>query len=86
MVDNEENQGQVFRRFPPPLEIAAAIPTFPQPRGERMGKWKSKSRIPTFPPHEYLYRIPITKETSGTEPHGSFRLILRLENAVFTVK
>ena len=53
-MENEENQEQVFRRFPPPLEIAAAIPTFPQPRGERMEKWKSKSRIPTFPRHENI--------------------------------
>ena len=28
-MENEENQEQVFRRFPPSLEIAAAIPTFP---------------------------------------------------------
>jgi hypothetical protein len=38
-----------FPRFPQPLEIALAIPTFPQPRDYREEKWKSKSRIPTFP-------------------------------------
>ena len=41
-----------------PLEIsptAGEIPTFPQlRRRERMEKWKTKSRFPTFPPHESL--------------------------------
>jgi len=47
-VENEENQNQVSLRFPPPLEIAAAIPTFPQPL-RRVEKWKTKSRFSTFP-------------------------------------
>jgi hypothetical protein len=39
-----------FPLFPQPLEIAkSAIPTFPQPGDDREEKWKSKTRIPTFP-------------------------------------
>ena len=62
-MENEENQKQVFHRFPQPLEIAkGAISTFPQParlgspiqkgkhkKRRTVEKWKSKSRIPTFP-------------------------------------
>ena len=49
-MDSEENQVQVFLRCPPPLEIAVAIPTFPQLRlAGAMEKRKSKSRIPTSP-------------------------------------
>ncbi len=47
-VENEENQTQVSLRFPQPLEIAGAIPTFPQLL-LRVEKWKTKSRFPTFP-------------------------------------
>jgi hypothetical protein len=32
-MESEENQKQVFPPFPPPLEIAAAISTFPPRRG-----------------------------------------------------
>src|SRR5947207_9583937 len=41
-----------------PLEISpktGEIPTFPQlRRRRRMGKWKTKSRFPTFPPPRFL--------------------------------
>jgi hypothetical protein len=50
-MENEENQNQVFRRFPQPLEIAkrdSHIPTATTTTA--VEKWKSKSRIPTFPP------------------------------------
>jgi hypothetical protein len=49
-MENEENQKQVFHRFPQPLEIARArFPHSHSPGGNREEKWKSKSRIPTFP-------------------------------------
>src|ERR1022692_2742782 len=58
-MDSEENQVQVSLRCPPPLEIAGAIPTFPQPRATTaMEKRKSNSRIPTFP-----RRFPLSRQT-----------------------
>src|ERR1700730_6163393 len=48
-MENEENQEQVFHRFPPPLEIAARFPHSHSRGNDREEKWKSKSRIPTFP-------------------------------------
>jgi len=48
-MENEENQEQVFHRFPPPLEIAARFPHSHSRGDDREEKWKSKSRIPTFP-------------------------------------
>jgi len=49
-MENEENQKQVFHRFPQPLEIAKArFPHSHSPDCDREEKWKSKSRIPTFP-------------------------------------
>ena len=41
-----ENQTQVFRCFPPALEIAAAIPTFPPPR-PLLDSFKKKKRKET---------------------------------------
>ena len=47
-MENEENQKQVFHRFPLPLEIAkGAISTFPQPR--RRAPWKSGNPKAGFP-------------------------------------
>jgi hypothetical protein len=61
-----ENQRQVFRKRPQPLEIAARFPHSHRPddyaelklQNEESGrfddaveKWKSKSTISTFPPH-----------------------------------
>src|SRR5260370_41986603 len=48
-MENEENQEQVFLRFPPPLGIAARFPHSHSRGNDREGKWKSKNRIPTFP-------------------------------------
>ena len=49
-MENEENQRQVFHRFPQPLQIAKArFPHSHSPGDSREEKWKSKSRIPTFP-------------------------------------
>jgi hypothetical protein len=49
-MENEENQKQVFPRFPQSLEIAKArFPHSHSPGYDREEKWKSKSRIPTFP-------------------------------------
>src|SRR5260370_26970375 len=39
----EENQKQVSLHFPPALEIAIAIPTFPPPR-TRLYSWKGESK------------------------------------------
>jgi hypothetical protein len=74
-VENEENPKQVSLRFPPPLEIAAAIPTFPQPL-RRVEKWKTKGRFPTFPLVVYVSQIQIRKEAwrriAPLPPSGSF--------------
>ena len=48
-MENEENRKQVFPRFPQPLEIATRFPHSHSPDDDRVEKWKSKSRIPTFP-------------------------------------
>jgi hypothetical protein len=65
-----------------PLEIAAAISTFPQSRlCDRMEKWKSKDWIPTFPHSVYLSQIKKRKETQSRLLTSSFRLISELENA-----
>jgi hypothetical protein len=77
-VENEENQNQVSLRFPPPLEIAAAIPTFPQPL-RRVEKWKTKSRFPTFPLVVlYLFQNPTKKGSLAADRFApAFRLILQ---------
>jgi hypothetical protein len=65
-----------------PLEIADAISTFPQPRlYDRMEKWKSKDRIPTFPRSVYLSQNQKRKEIQPRLLTSSFRLISGLENA-----
>jgi len=65
-----------------PLEIAGAISTFPQPRPfDRMEKWKSKGRIPTFPRSVYLSQNQKRKEIQSRLLTSSFRLISELENA-----
>jgi hypothetical protein len=48
-MENEENRKQVFHRFPQPLEIATRLPHSHSPGDDRVEKWKSKIRIPTFP-------------------------------------
>ncbi len=73
-------------RFPltahEPLEIAAAISTFPQPRlAAAVGKWKSKARIPTFPQRFNLSHNPKTKGDQSRPVTLVFRLISGLENA-----
>lgn len=40
---------RVSHRFPQPLEIAARFPHSHGYDGDRVEKWKSKNRIPTFP-------------------------------------
>lgn len=47
-----------------------------------VGKWKSKSRIPTFPRFVYPYQNQKRKENQSRLLLLSFRLISRLENAV----
>src|SRR5579863_4027535 len=53
-----------------------AIPTFPPPRRRtQMEKWKSKSRIPTFPLHGFPYQIHSERRPScvshSLPPSGS---------------
>jgi hypothetical protein len=65
-MENEENQRQVFQRFPQTLEIAKArFPHSPSPDDDREEKWKSKSRIPTFP-SRLLFSF--TKTQKGDSP------------------
>jgi len=67
-----------FPSFSTALGNRSAIPTFPQSRGERMEKWKSKGRIPTFPPHEYLShpnskKEPVQRSFCLLQAHSSIR-------------
>ena len=81
-MDSGENQVQVSLRRPPPLEIAVAIPTFPQLRlAAAMEKWKSKGRIPTFPQPFPLLKTQKTKGDQSPPDTLFFRLIFGLENA-----
>jgi hypothetical protein len=65
-----------------PLEIAAAIPTFPQPRlTTAMEKWKSNGRIPTFPRLITLSKKSKPKGDQSRPANLVFRLISGLENA-----
>ena len=64
-MGNAENQKRVSRRFPQPLEIAKArFPHSHNPGDDREEKWKSKSRIPTFPSRDYM----LTKTQKGDSP------------------
>jgi len=67
------------------LEIAAAIPTFPQPRlTTAMEKWKSNGRIPTFPRLITLSKKSKPKGDQSRPANLVFRLISGLENAEMT--
>jgi hypothetical protein len=71
-------RGKPKTDFPPrpqPLEIAAAIPTFPQLlRG--VEKWKTKNRFPTFPLVVFALKPKPRKEArrriASLPPPGSF--------------
>jgi hypothetical protein len=66
-MENEENQKQVFHRFPQPLEIAKArFPHSHSPGYDREEKWKSKSRIPTFPSRLFV----LLRKKKGDSPEG----------------
>src|SRR5229473_7817441 len=81
-MDGGENQPQVSRRRPQPLEIASAISTFPQLRlAAAMGKWKSRTRIPTSPQPFHLSRSQRNERRPFPPATLFFRLILGLENA-----
>jgi hypothetical protein len=72
-----------FPRCPQPLEITQnVIPTFPPPR-LGVGKWKTKSRFPTFPLVVlYLSQNQTKKGGLAADRFApAFRLILGLENA-----
>ena len=73
-------------RFPAaahePLEIAPRFPHSLSPDDYyRMEKWKSKSRIPTFPRSFFLFKIKNRKEPQSSLLSSFFRLISGLENA-----
>jgi hypothetical protein len=83
-VDSEENQKQVSHRRPRALGNRCCDSHIPAaPATAAMGKWKSESRIPTFP-----QRLPLSikSKTKGDQPQPetlSFRLISGLEYAPF---
>ena len=81
-VDREENQKQVSRRRPRALGNRCRDFHIPAaPATTAMGKWKSESRIPTFPRR---LPLPIKSKTKGDQPQPetlSFRLISGLEYA-----
>jgi hypothetical protein len=69
-----------FPRFPQPLEIAVAIPHSHSPGDYREGKWKSNSRIPTFPSRLSIVlknlkrRIPLNAGFPVVQAHRSIRV------------
>ena len=52
------------------------IPTFPQLRRGGMGKWKTKTRFPTFPrtPGDYNYGFVFTKPKDKEDTSAAARL------------
>jgi len=82
-MENEENQKQVFHRFPQPLEIAKdAIPTFPQPRRRPRGKVEIQKQDFHFPTAACPSLKNRRKEDSPERRlTPSFRLIVGLEYA-----
>src|SRR5580692_9513151 len=65
-----------FPSLPTALGNRCAIPTFPPPRRRtQMEKWKSKSRIPTFPLHGFPLPNSFRKEAelriASLPPSGS---------------
>jgi hypothetical protein len=78
-MENKENREQVFHRFPPPLEIAARFPHSHSLGGDRGENWKSKTRIPTFPPRLVgplqisKRRIPLNAGSAVLQAHSSIR-------------
>jgi hypothetical protein len=82
-ADGEENQNQVSARRPQALGNRWRDSHIPAaPAVTAMGKWKSTSRIPTFP-----QRLNLSNEskTKGDQPRPeifSFRLISGLEYAM----
>ena len=76
-----------FPRFPQPLEIAkSAIPTFPQPRRRPRGKVEIQNQDSHFPIAAFLVLPKLRKEDSPKRRFPSFRLIVRLEYALRTVR
>src|SRR5580700_8630360 len=64
-----------FPSLPTVLGNRCAIPTFPPPRRRtQMEKWKSKSRIPTFPLHGFPLPNSFRKEAelriASLPPYG----------------
>jgi hypothetical protein len=81
-VGKEENQRQVFLFVHEPLEIAVAIPTFPQPRLSAHGKVEiQKAGFPLSHARLSVSQIQKRKENQSRLLPSSFRLISRLENA-----
>ena len=71
-----------FPRFPQPLEIAVAIPTFPQPRRLPRGKVEIQKQDSHFPIAASIVLKNLKKEDSPERRVSpSFRLIVRLEYA-----
>src|SRR5260370_29815428 len=80
-MENEENQEQVFHRFPPPLEIAARFPHSHSRGNDREEKWKSKSRIPTFPSRLVVSLQILERRILLNAGSAVLQAHLRLENA-----
>jgi hypothetical protein len=74
-VDAEENQKQVSLRAHSPWKSLMRFPHFHRRDDEAGEKWKSRSRIPTFPPA----RVPLRKtKTKGGLAAGRIASMLIL--------
>jgi hypothetical protein len=81
-----DSEGKPKADFPsPPTNPWKSLPRFPhsrRPGYDRIEKWKSKGRIPTFPRSVWLFQIKKRKELQSRLLPSSFRLISSLENAL----
>src|SRR5260370_29154299 len=84
-MGNEENQKQVSLVSHSPLEIAGAIPTFPQPRRRPRGKVEIQQQDSHFPVAVSLSqetqkrRIPLNAGFPVVQAHRSIRICSEAE-------
>jgi hypothetical protein len=74
-TDAEENQMQVSLRAHRPWKSQTARFPHSHRRDEAVGKWKAKSRLPTFPQHGLLSR---NQKQKGGPAAGRFATAARL--------
>jgi hypothetical protein len=79
-MDAEENQRQVSLRAHRPWKSQTARFPHSHRRDEAVGKWKAKSRLPTFPQHGLLSRNQNRKEARRRSLRDRLQAHLAFEN------